>query len=88
MKHIEQQVKIDNATKGKGAMILGGGLVILSSLIYIPTFVTEIACRLDSSVHHIIFKDIKSAAIVSGITFGIGLASAVYGAIKYYDSTK
>jgi hypothetical protein len=83
MKQLEH---LTNSSKGKSAMAFGIALTAASGLMMIGTCITDIASKYNSSIHHLIFKDVDSALVTGGITLGIGLISGLYGAIKYYNS--
>jgi hypothetical protein len=85
MKKLEQQV---NESKGKNILAFGIALTVLGGLIPIGAGITDVLSKFNPPIHHVIFKDMESALVTGGITLGVGLISAVYGSIKYYNSTK
>jgi hypothetical protein len=86
MKQLEQQVHITNTnvTKGKGAFVLGAGLIFLGVSMPVIGAVNEFSSKVSSVHNSFIFKDANSALIPAGIIFGIGAVISVYGRIKHW----
>jgi hypothetical protein len=85
MKKLEQEL---NYSMGKNIMAFGVGLAVLGGLIPMGAGITDVLSKLNPSVHHVIFKDMESALLTGGITLGVGLVTGLYGAIRYYNSTR
>jgi len=79
-------IEIGNDKKAKGAMILGGALAFVGVSIPIGVCINNILSMLNPDNYSA--KNLEPTIIAGGIILGAGIASAIYGAVKDWNSTK